>query len=306
LSIGPLLTNVSNTYREFPNLSPPFLAQDCSLPPLIGIPLAFIGIVAPFLMGLATARIVRSTNCWDDVSAGLTTALTSSLAAYVFSIGWAVTLALVVVPSISDLTLLGTSTRTPVSPAAAPSDPLAERYPDLQGIPADKRGLHFFAKIMSDQVVGSAYGTWLGIGLALSSVGLLGFCGTIAGGWLLRRGGSSLSIVIGYFELTVSISLAFGRLISIPFGLTDSMSGIGAGCLVACTGVVVAGVIGRWRWLLRVAAALAWVMAQAGAGFDSRHSLPVTLTGYLSYGILAALLFRQWSFSHRLPTGVPA
>src|SRR5438445_7265180 len=101
-ALAPLLKNVANTYAKYPSLQPPWLARDVQLPHVILIPLAILGVVAPLGMGLATAWLVRSKDRWGDVSAGLTTALTSSLAAYVVGIGWAVTMATVVVPSISD------------------------------------------------------------------------------------------------------------------------------------------------------------------------------------------------------------
>src|SRR6266487_394724 len=74
----PLLKNVSNTYAEYPSLQPPWLARDISLPYVVLIPLAALGVVAPFGMGLATACLVRSKDRWGEVSAGLTTALTGT------------------------------------------------------------------------------------------------------------------------------------------------------------------------------------------------------------------------------------
>jgi hypothetical protein len=305
-AMATLLKNVANTYDKYPSLQPPWLARDISLPAIIQIPLVILGVVAPFGMGMATAWLVRSKDRWAEVSAGLTTALTGSLAAYVLWIGWAVTLATVVVPSISDLTLFGDSTRAPAAAAGNPSDALAQRYPDLKDTPADERGARFFPKIISDQVVGSAYGVWLGVGVSLATVGLLAFCGTLAGGWLLRRGGSWRSMVVPYFELTVSTSICAGLLICVPLGLRDPLSWFQLLALVAGTTLVVLGVIGRWNWLLRVAIALTWVLVVSGAGFDNRMPAWTAGAAYLAYGVLGFLLVRHWFFSGRRPVGATA
>jgi hypothetical protein len=176
----------------------------------------------------------------------------------------------------------------------------------LKDVPADERGARFFAKIISDQVVGGASGIWLGVGFSLTTVGLLGFCGTLAGGWLLRRGGSVRSVIVPYFELTVSTSVAAGMLICVAIGLRDALNGFGAVCLVAVTALVVTGVIGRWNWLLRVATALAWVMVLSGAGLDTRMPEVVTWGGYLAYSVLGVLLVRHWFSLGRQPVGAPA
>jgi hypothetical protein len=293
LAMTQLLKNASNIYAEYPSLQPPWLARDISLPRVIGLPLAFLGIAAPFGMGLVTAWLVRSKDRWGQVSAGLTTALTSSLTAYVVWIGWAVNLGTVVVPSLSDLTLFGDSTRAPLKANEAPSDVLTKRYPDLKEKPADERGGKFFAKIVADQVVGSAYAIWLGVGFSLTTVGLLGLSGTLAGGWLLRRGRSWRAIVVPYLELTVSTSVAVGRLISELMGLGGSITWIGATCLAASTTLVVMGVIYRWHWLLRIATAVTWALVLWGAGLDNRTSGPVSLVAYVAYGILGTLLVRH-------------
>lgn len=204
---------------------------------------------------------------------------------------------MVVVPSIADMTLFGNATKTPAEATAKPSDVLAERYPDLKDQPEDQRGGKFFAKIVADQVVGSAYGVWLGVGFSLVTVGGLGFFGTLAGGWLLRRGGS---VVVPYFELTVSTSLAAARLLSGPVGVGPPISWFGAVCLVAATALVVVGVVNRWHWLLRVSVAAAWAMVAWGVGLDGGGRLPA-LVGYLTYGVLGFLLVRHLFVTARQP-----
>ncbi|QJW97837.1 hypothetical protein [Frigoriglobus tundricola] len=302
VSVAQLLKNASMTYAAFPSEQPPWLVRDISLPPVIGVVFALIGLVAPFAMGLATAWLVRERDRWGEISAGLTTGLMGSLAAYVVGIGWAVTLAMAVVPSIADLTLLGESTRAPTEATAAPSDRLAQKYPDLKDKPADERGLVFFSKIISDQIAGSAYGIWLGVGLSLATVGVLGFCGTLAGGWLFRRGGSWKSIVWPYLELTVSTSVTAGWLIARCIDDRRPMAWFEAVCLVAVTVLVLAGVVGRWNALLRVTIAVTWVLVLSGAGFGGRMPAEVA---YSAYALLGVLLARHWFYSGRRPVVAP-
>jgi hypothetical protein len=290
----PLLKNVANTYAKYPSLPAPWLAQEISLPSIILVPVVILGAVAPFGMGLATAWLVRSKDRWQDISAGLTTALTGSLAAYVASIGWAVSLATVVVPSISDLTLFGDSTKASIEPNGKPSDVLAERYPDLKETAANERGGQFFAKIVSDQVIGSANGVWLGVGLSLATVGLLGFFGTLAGGWLLRGGGSRWSIVVRYAELTVSTSLSAALILSAFLDVGMPITWLGTSCLIATTALVITGSIGRWHWLLRITIAVTWVLVLSGAGIDRRTSTPIAIAAYLAYGTMGCLFLRHW------------
>jgi hypothetical protein len=291
-TVSTLLKNVAATYAQYPSLTPPWLARDFSVPDALVLPLTLLGFAGLLAMGLATAWCVRSKDVWGDASAGMTTALTGTLTAYAAGIGWAVTLALVVVPSIADFTLFGEATRTSDLVTGHPTDVLVASYPDLVALPPDERGRAFFAKMVSDQVVGSAAGAWLGVVLALATVGVLGFCGTLAGGWLLRRGGSWLSIVLPYGELTVSTALAAGRLGSAALGM-GSVSGWGAVWLVAATALVVAGVVRRWHWLVRVNLALVWILAFHRAGLDGGEFGAMALAAYLAYAALGFLLVRQ-------------
>jgi hypothetical protein len=299
LSFLVLLRNCAATYAHFPSLPSPLLAVDATLPNwLVGL-LAVLGIALPFTMGLATIWLVRPADFWADVSAGLTTALASTLSSLAAGIGWGAVLAMAVVPSIADLTWLGNATRTPAGvegQAAHPSGSLVEHYPDLADQPADERGGRFMAKIVADQVLGSAWGVWLGLVLALSTCGALGFCSTLAAGYLWRRGGSVRAVVLPYLELTVSTSLLIGLL----FREYTFNAGLVAGAakmqialllwLAWLTVVIVLAVVQRWRWTVRLALAITWgVVFWQSAGYW----VPWYLAGaaYLGSGIL---LIQHW------------
>ena len=154
---------------------------------------------------------------------------------------------------------------------------------------------------------GSVYGAWLGIGLSLETVGLIGFSGTLAGGWLLRRGGTWRSILVPYFELTVATSLGLGRLMGALTGLDNSMSWLRAASLMMITSIVVVGATGRWHWLLRLTAALAWVLVFCGAGLDDYNPSRIPApAAYVVYGALVFLLVRRWYLSARQPVAAYA
>lgn len=292
----PLLKNAANSYAEFPSLHPPAPIRDVSIPSAVLVPLAVLGVIAPFAMGLVTAWLVRRRDRWDQASAGLTTGLTSALAAYAVGLGWTVALATTVVPSIADLTLFAEATKTPAV-GAQPADALLKSYPDLARKPADERGALFFAKIVSDQVAGTAHGVWWGVGLALASVGTLGLFGTLVGSWLLRRGRSWRANVVPYLELTVATALATGRLVGNVAGYDESLTWFGAVALMAATALVVVGVVGRWNVLLRVTVAVTWVLVFLGAGFGGSR-FPAAVA-YLAYGALLVLLCQRYLASRQ-------
>ena len=299
LSLVVLLRNCADTYGHFPSLPPPSLATDLSALDRLLVPLAVIGTVLPFLMGLATYWLVRPRDVWGDISAGITTALASTLSSFAAGIGWGVILALTVVPSIADLTWFGNATRQPAAtqgPLAHPSAVLVEHYPDLADSPPDERGGHFMAKIVSDQVIGSAWGVWLGLLLSLASVGCLGFCSTLAAGYLGRRGGSLRAVALPYLELTVSTSLLLGlSLREVVLGGGGSLESTtfrvcGLLCLAFLTAMVVLGVLRRWRWVVRLTVAVAWTVAFLQA---LGNGVPWYLAGIV-YLCCGTLIVKDW------------
>jgi hypothetical protein len=292
-AMAALFKNVAKTYANFPSIKPPWLSQDLDLPMPILAGLFVLGFAGPLLMGLATARLVRSSDAWGDLSAGLTTCLASTLSSYAITIGAAVSIALVIVPSIADFTLVGELAKTPLQASAQPSDVLVQRYPELRDLPVNERGGVFFAKMVADQVVGSFHGVWLGIALALGSCGMLGLFGTLAGGWLLRRGGSWWSILISYAEVTVATSWTAGWLIAMPW-MRPQWNPSSAGALLIVTALVLIGVVRRWNWLLRVDAALVWFLVLRETHLPSVSGWPFAIAAFLAYGFLAWQLGRLW------------
>jgi hypothetical protein len=228
----------------------------------------------------------------------LTTAATASAAAYVLWIGWVVTIGMVIVPSISDMSLLANSSRTPAEATVLPSDMLTVSYPELKATPADDRGQLFSNKIESDQVVGSIYGVWFGVILSIAAIGLPAFCGTLAGAWLLRRGGSQWSNLLCYLELTVATAVPLGLLVfqflRVGFMFGQPINWLRYAAVAIVSAAVVTGVMSRWSWPIRLVTAFAWAMILMGVGIDGPDARPIAYAAYGVYGGLAFLLFQKW------------
>ncbi len=290
--IEPLCRNVAATYAQYPNLEPPTIARFPGLPHWLSLLALAAGIVIPIATGAAVVWLVRPRDVWADLSAGLTAALACTLAAFASCIGWAVVLALVVVPSISDLTLLGDSVQ--VKAGVHPSKPLVEHYPDLKSVEPDQRGAKFMPKIVSDQVSGGLQSVWIGMLMALLTAGSLAMCGTLAAGHLMRRGGNWKRMIWPYFEITMPLTVAiglFGALLLSPiWAISSSFNPFGFGPfwaagLIVSSLFVVAGAIRRWPWLPRLCLAITWFILLTRPGFGLLGTvLPIcsaVLTGIL-------------------------
>jgi hypothetical protein len=291
-SMAVLLRNVAQTYDKYPRVPRSWLVTSIDLPMGVLLVCFVVGLGVPLFMGLSNVLITRPRNRWEDVQAGITSGLASTLASLAAGLGWAVVLAMTVVPSINDLTVLSDSVRMPVKSAVEdhPSDKLVAAYPDLQATAPEERGGSFFAKIVADQVVGSAFAVWLGIGIALGSCGLLALCGTLAAGYLVRRGDGLRAIVLPYLELTLSCSVLLG----LPFyklliGESAGAEGVKWLVLVAAAGLltvlIVRAVAGRWHWMVRVM--LAAVMAKD----REFHHVPALWLAWVT--VLVVLAVRQ-------------
>lgn len=290
--------NIAAVYAQYPSLDAPWPARDFTLPFAVLVPLVLLAVAAPFIIGLVTARLMRPKDQWESVSAGLTTAATASAAAYVVWIGWVVTIGMVIVPSAPDMIVLGKSSRTPAEVTAHPSDVLTTPYPELKATPVDDRGELFFSKVMSDQIVGSVHGVWFGVIVSMAAVGLPAFFGTLAGAWLLRRGGSRWSNLISYLELTVATAVPLGvpvyQVVRVGFVLGQPIDWLRCAALAMISVVVVKGVIARRSWPIRLVTASAWALVLFGAGIGGQFTTPIAYAAYAVYGGLAFLLFQKW------------
>ncbi len=302
-SLEPLCRNVALTYADYPSLDPPLIATGPELPGWLSLLALIVGLAAPVATGALAVWLVKSRDVWADLSAGLTTALACTLAAFVTCIGWPVVLALVVVPSISDLTLLGDSVRVP-TPAAPglkadhPSQKLAAQYPDLERVEPNERGQKLMPKIVSDQVAGGAHSIWAGMLVSLLTAGSLALCGTIAAGYLMRRAGGFSRSIVPYLEITLPLTTAIALVMAValtpvwtallgenPFG-SELLS---VASVVVVSVLMVTGAIRRWPWLPRAGLAITWIILMAQPGHGAWHWLLPLLSFALS-GVLIVRL----------------
>src|SRR5262249_35113283 len=190
------------------------------------------------------------------------------------------------VPSISDLTLATSSKQ--------PAVDLAERYPDLHDIEPQERGGAFMAKIVSDQVDGSAKAATLGILASFLTMGTLAFARTLAAGALRRRNEPLKRVILPYFEITgpmtVSLLSGFTVVISAVYGTLLRENPLDNGLiqvlgLVAISGVMITAALRRWPWVVRLCLALTWLAwlnhANKGTAGGIFVGIPVLLTGFL-------------------------
>jgi hypothetical protein len=274
------------SYSKFPSLPAPSVAWDFEVPQAVGLAALVVGLGAAVLTGAFAVWLARPRDLWEDVSAGVSAALAATLAAFVSGLGWAVVLACVVVPSISDLTLVSTSKQ--------PAVDLAESYPDLRDVEPDERGGAFMAKIVSDQVDGSSKAATLGIVASFLTMGTLAFTGTLAAGALRRRNESWKRVILPYFEMvgpmTVSLFSGFNVVTSVVYGTLLRENPLENGLiqvlgLVAISAVMIAGAIRRWPWVLRTCLALTWLAwlnhANKGTAGWIFVGITVLLTGFL-------------------------
>ena len=300
-SVLTLLRNVAATYDRFPSLERSWIADNFDLPDGLAVPCMILGFLAPFMMGLATVLLVKPRDIWGDLSAGLTTGLSGTLATFATGLGWAVVLAMVVVPSISDVSKLGDSVHgSSVETTEHPSKALVATYPDLEGVEPEQRGSAIFSKIMADQVVGSFWGVTLGLLLAVASSGMLGLCGTLAGGYLVRRGDSFRSIVLPYLELTVSWSM----MLALPFrkmlatGLSwypptvEELPPFFA--VVLLTLFIFRAVANRWNWIIRLLLAAGFGTAWQLTDGREIQLIPALWLAWVTAVVVLAVR-EQWS-----------
>src|SRR5262245_23104556 len=63
-----LFQNVAATYAKYPSVERPWLAREFSLSTSLVALCVVLGFLGPLFMGLATAWLVRSKDCWGDLS----------------------------------------------------------------------------------------------------------------------------------------------------------------------------------------------------------------------------------------------
>jgi hypothetical protein len=257
-SLAPLLRNLAATRATFPDLPGPWITFDGAVSPGMAFLDRAVGAIALVFTGAAVVRLARPADGWADWSAGLSASLAASLAALVSWVGWPVVLALVLVPTISDLTFVCDAAATPSPEATAE---FTRRYPELGAVEANRRGGLLMARIATTQATGAATALWLGVVGSLLSVGAMALIGTLAAGYLSRQVKGFRARTISYLELTLPLAITMAMACRVPF----APLGVGATLepVVGMAGLAVlmaVAVVRQRPGVLRVCLALTWLI----------------------------------------------
>ncbi len=292
-NMAPLCRNMAATYAGYPSLERPWPAASFDVPGWLEVLAIGIGLAGPVAVGALAVWLARPRDIWGDFSAGLSAATAATLSAFAAGIGWPALLALVVVPSIPDLTLLGES------PPAGKAQPLAQHYPDLRQVEPGKRGSQLTAKVVTDQSAGGLRGIWVGLLLSAVTAGSAALAGAMTAGYLRRRGDRLSSAIAPYLEVTIpltaTIALAAAVLLTPAWSVLIGDNPLDVGWpalagLVAVSALMIAGVLGRWPWPVRLCLALTLLTGILQARHDGvPWFLPVA-----AMALAAFMLVRQF------------
>jgi hypothetical protein len=166
------------------------------------------------------------------------------------------------------------------------------RYTDLERVEPPVRGQVLMAKVVADQSMGAAHAVWLGMLMAWLNVGMLAVGGTLAAGFLGRRGDRRRACVLPYLEMTLPLSVTLA--VTLGSSFSSAWSTVTAGFLplvglVGLTGLAVAGAVGRWSWVLRLSLAFTWLVLL----IHLTHSSVPWFVPVLAVALTAFVLFRH-------------
>jgi hypothetical protein len=164
---------------------------------------------------------------------------------------------------------------------------LVEKYPDLRAVPPHQRGEVLSRKIAYDLALRIQLGIWAGMVGSLALFTLFATAEAVAAGYLLRRRGRVLAILLPYVELTVPslvallLPVAMARFSTVTASLASGAGEFDTAVLakreyvslaalltwpafllvVVLAVLATAGVTRGWRWQLRLTLYVAWLGA---------------------------------------------
>jgi hypothetical protein len=141
--------------------------------------------------------------------------------------------------------------------------------------------------------------------LALLTAGFLALCGTLAAGYLWRRGDGFRGAFLPYLEMTLppTVTLVlFSSWCGISASFATPIDTLLLAGMICVSATMIAGVLRRWPWMLRLSLAFTYFVLLAQAKEDS--SMPWLLT-VVTVGLTAHLLWRHY-LAHARPVIVSA
>ena len=300
-AIWPLLNNAAATYARFPSLSRPPLLTSWVAPSWYLITALIGGVLLVGTQGVWVTRLVRPKDASGDLVAGLASGLVAAVSAFTLSVGWAVLLALMVVPHVADLYALEAATQRVPQKGEELSELVAHRYPDLLTEPPEKRVGIYVARIIAQQVSAAELALLAGVVGCMVFYSGAGIAQALAAGYVRRAGFGFWQSCLYYTELCVPIHLVLG---SAALALTGALSlptPFWPAIVTLVPGIVLVyvslrGVVGGWRWPVRWALYLGLTLAWR------RAELILTATDtpfpwwldLIGYALLAAVLATSW------------
>jgi hypothetical protein len=144
-----------------------------------------------------------------------------------------------------------------------PRERLLARYPDLAGLPAEKRAQVVYGDVLCRLLAGLPIAIWCGLLAALVLAVLTAVSGAWVAGPLLRRGGPLWKVVPPYLEAELPVAglmVPPFALLAIPLLAAPLRTPVWYFALmVALPALALVGVQRRWHWALRVLLHAAWV-----------------------------------------------
>jgi hypothetical protein len=268
---------VADAYRLLPSLHPPWLlAVTWQIPSWVQGVIYLATLVVISTAGLIIGVSVRPKNRAADVAAGAITGFFFGATCFSVSVVSVAIILTAVMPIEEDLDLISRAAWDEPAAAANPPDRtrprerLLEKYPDLQAIPAPKRGPVLYQKIRADLISGFPLGVWL-IALILL-VGVIPVFSALVmiAGPLLRRHGVRPAVLPPYLERALPLMLMvalMGSLGAILFA-DDLLLRLGIRArpmliwfppLFGFLALAFAGSLRGWPWPLRLALHAGWL-----------------------------------------------
>jgi hypothetical protein len=252
--IQPEMARISGTFPKLPNQPRPWLILPWA-PPTWLIQLAsLLSLIVAASMGLGTALLVRPRHSQADLAAGSVTGLVAGIVLFVTSFGWCAVM-LRSATSQKDLWLVS-QVAWSARPESA-SRQLLQRYPDLQQVPAEQRGMDVYDLIMAEQLAAVPTGMWMGMFLSLALGILIGTSGTAVAGSLVRQNRRHWGLLLGYFEIVFPAAVVLGQLFLLVMLGVFSTTRMNLpwwypALTLATSGLALGAALPRWPWPVRL------------------------------------------------------
>jgi tRNA A-37 threonylcarbamoyl transferase component Bud32 len=271
-----MLEGVARPYDALPSVEPPWLLTWLPLPQPLRIGIGIFGVASQVLMGLVAVLYIQPRNWVSDLWIGAGAGLFAGVTAFVIAGGPVAVVSQSMLASYDDVVLIGTADENPQA--------VVEKYPDLEPLPHERRVRIVAAKVIADITARVPVGVWLGLLVTLGNCLLLGVCGALVAGRLLRSFGRKDRAAAAYVEFSLLCAFLLCFMLA-PMGLTglfipeylpDDLTGNAGLVLLAAAFLAL---VQNWPWqskaILWAALSINLLLGIGILDFDSYLALPV-------------------------------